>query len=297
MFNTIKHQKVKRLDTISKSCFIDHYKNTATPVILSQLTKHWPATKKWSFDYLEQIAGDNVVPVYSSKPAKDNEHQHAATMNVSLSKYLHMLNNGENDLRLFFYNVLDNIPSLLNDFSYPDLGLTFFKRLPVLFMGGTGAKVQMHYDIDLADLILCHFGGKKKILLVPPEQTPYMYKVPYSFSALHSVNFADPDFDKHPALKNLNAYVAEIEHGEALYIPPGFWHYIVYQDAGFSMTLRALPTNWSHRVSLLKNIFITRTIEGVMRKVIGQKWNDRNERLAIERTHKALKNANKITAN
>jgi len=292
MFNAIKHQKVKRLETISKQDFVAEYKNTSTPVILSQLTKDWPATKKWSFDYLEKIAGDNIVPVYSSKPAINKEHQHAATMSITLADYLKMLKNGENDLRLFFYNVLNNIPSLLNDFEYPDLSLKFFKRLPVLFMGGTGAKVQMHYDIDFSDLLLCHFGGRKQVLLVPPEQTPYMYKVPYSFSALHSVDFTQPDFEKHPALKKLNAFVAEIEHGEALYIPPGFWHCVIYQDAGFSMTLRALPTSFSNRVCLLKNIFITRTIEGIMRKLIGQKWNDRNERLAIERTHKTLMKEN-----
>jgi len=288
MFDTIKHRTFERLDTITKQRFIKDYKGTATPVILSQLTKDWPATTKWSFDYLERVAGDNVVPVYSSKPAKDKEHQHAATMNIPLSEYLNMLKNGENDLRLFFYNVLDNIPSLIDDFKYPDLGLKFFKKLPVLFMGGTGAKVQMHYDIDLADLVLCHFGGRKKVLLVPPEQTPFMYKVPFSFSALHSVDFSNPNFEKHPALKNLNAYVAEIEHGEALYIPPGFWHYVIYEDAGFSMTLRAFPTTFSHRITLLKNIFVTRTIEGIMRKLVGQKWNDRNERLAIEKTHTAL---------
>jgi len=119
MFDTIKHRTVERLDTITKQRFIKDYKGTATPVILSQLTKDWPATTKWSFDYLEKVAGDNVVPVYSSKPAKDKEHQHAATMNIPLSEYLNMLKNGENDLRLFFYNVLDNIPSLIDDFKYP----------------------------------------------------------------------------------------------------------------------------------------------------------------------------------
>jgi len=289
MFNTIKHRQVTRLENITKSRFVTDYKDTATPVILSQLMQSWPATNKWSFDYLNSVAGENIVPVYSSKPAKNKEHQHAPTLKISLSEYLTMLKNGENDLRLFFYNVLDNIPSMLNDFNYPDLGLKFFKKLPVLFMGGKGAKVQMHYDIDLADLILCHFGGTKRVLLVPPEQTQFMYKVPFSFSALHSVDFSKPDFDKHPALKNINAYVAELNHGEALYIPPGFWHYIIYEDAGFSMTLRALPSTAKNRLTLLKNIFITRSVEGLMRKLVGQKWNDRNERLALLNTNQRFK--------
>ncbi len=250
--------------------------------------RDWPATEKWSTDYLKRVAGDELVPLYSSKPAQGKQHQHAAERVMPLSDYLDLLSGGEKDLRMFFYNILENVPSLLNDFTYPELGLKFFKRLPVLFVGGKDAKVQMHYDIDLANLVLCHFGGPKRILLIPPEQTKYMYKVPFSFSALHSVNFGQADFAKHPALAKLNGRVAELKHGDALYIPSGYWHYIEYDDIGFSMTLRAMPTSFAGRVNLLRNIFVIRTIEGLMRKLVGQKWNDRNERLALERTNKAL---------
>ena len=54
------------------------------------------------------------------------------------------------------------------------------------------------------------------------------------------------------------------------------------------MTLRAFPQSMNHRLSLLKNIFFTRTIDGLMRKIIGQPWNERNERLAIKLTNQNL---------
>ncbi len=288
MTDHIQKTPVERRTSISKSEFIAQYKGPQTPVILSDLTAAWPAVEKWNLAYLASIAGDQTVPVYSSKPATGKQHQHAAEQLMPLQEYFALLESGENDLRMFFYNILENVPTLLDDFKYPDLGMKFFKRLPVLFVGGKGAKVQMHYDIDLANLVLCHFGGPKTVLLIPPEQTPHMYKVPYSFSALHDVDFGEPDFDKYPALAKLNGYVAELKHGDALFIPSGFWHYIVYQDIGFSMTLRSMPTSFAGRLQLLKNIFVTRTIEGAMRKLQGQKWNDRNERLAVERTHAAL---------
>jgi len=284
--NHIKHSLVKRRTVLTESEFVANFKNTSTPIILSDLTANWPARAKWNTDYLKRIAGDQLVPVYSSKPAKGKQHQHAAEKQISFAAYLELLENGENDLRMFFYNILENVPSLLDDFDYPELGMRFFKRLPVLFMGGKGAKVQMHYDIDLADLILCHFGGPKRVLLIPPEQTPFMYKVPFSFSALHDVDFGNPDFEKYPALQQLNGYVAELQHGDALYIPSGYWHYITYGDIGFSMTLRSMPTSFYGRMTLMKNIFVTRTIEGLMRKISGQRWNDRNERLAVEKTNR-----------
>ena len=177
-------------------------------------------------------------------------------------------------------------PELVKDFSYPDIGLPFFKKLPVLFAGGKGAKVQMHFDIDLADIFLCHFGGRKRVLLISPEQTRYMYKVPFSFSSLFDVDFDNPDYKKYPALKFLQGEVVYLNHGDVLYIPPGYWHYIVYEDIGFSMSLRAFPRSAKNIFKMLRNIFLIRTVEGLMRKVIGQSWNDRNERLAIINTNK-----------
>lgn len=285
-----QHGLVGRRDEISQQDFFRDYKDTATPVILSDLTSLWPAREKWTMSYLKDKAGDQIVPLYSSQPARDKQHQHAAATHLPLREYIDLLQAGENDLRLFFYNLLQQVPSLSDDFEYPELGLKYFKRLSVLFMGGRGSRVQMHYDIDLADLVLCHFGGRKRVLLVPPEQTQFMYKVPYSFSALHTVDFEHPDLETYPALQHVKGFWADLKHGDALYIPPGFWHYVVYEDIGFSMTLRAFPTSFANRATMLNNIFVTRTIEGLMRKLNGQKWNDRNERLAVQRTHQFLAN-------
>ena len=284
----IKQTPVKRIDNLNEKEFIENYKHTAKPVVIEQLTADWPARKKWTIDYIKEVAGNNVVPLYDSKPSTDNKHQHAPEIKMKLKDYLEMLEHGENDLRLFFYNILAGAPELIKDFSYPEIGLRFFKRLPVLFAGGKGAKVQMHFDIDMADIFLCHFGGKKRVLLISPEQTRYMYHVPFSFSSLFDVNFDEPDYDKYPALANLEAEVVELRHGDALYIPPGYWHYIVYEEIGFSMSLRAFPRMSTNLLKMLRNIFIIRTVEGIMRKIIGQSWNERNERLAVVNTNKRI---------
>lgn len=296
MFNNIPHTKVHREASIAPQHFVENYKDTATPLVLTDITRDWVATKKWDLDYLAEVAGDNIVPVYSSKPAMGKDHQHAAAMTLPLRDYVQRLKDGENDLRMFFYNILKYTPALLKDFTYPKMGLNLFRRLPVLFVGGRGTKVQMHYDIDLADLLLCHFGGKKHVLLVPPEQTKYLYRVPYSFSALHAIDLTDPDYEQFPALKKITPSVAELEHGDALFIPSGYWHYIVYEDIGFSMTLRAMPTKLSQRLTLIKNIFFTRIVEGFMRRFSGQQWVDRNERLAIENTNRTLHEEERLAA-
>lgn len=284
----IEYSKVDIVDDVSKHAFLREYKDKEIPVLIKNLTKDWDATKKWSLDYFEGIAGEQVVKLYDSKPSKDKKLQHAAEKIIPMKEYFQLLRSGEKDLRMFFYNILQEVPVLKNDFTFPDIGLKFFKKLPVMFIAGKGAKVQMHFDIDYADICLCHFGAKKNVMLFSPEQTKYMYHVPFSFSALSSVNFENPDYVKYPALSKLEGMKVELNHGDTLYIPPGWWHYITYDDISYSIALRAFPRKLINVLNMLKNLLFIRSIDGIMRKLIGQKWNDRNERLAVDRTDERL---------
>lgn len=268
--------------------FINTFVKTSTPVVVTEFTESWPAKKKWGTDYFRQTIGDTVVPLYSSKPATGNEKQDEASIHLPIREYLDKLTNGENDLRMFFYNILAGAPRLLKDFSYPDCGLRFFKRLPVLFVGGKNAKVQMHYDVDLANILLCHFGGRKRVLLFSQDQSRFMYRVPYSFSSLHKIDFSNPDFENYPALKQLQGLTAELSHGDVLFIPSGYWHYVIYDDIGYSLSLRAYPAGLKHKLVLIKNVLFTHTIENMMRRMIGQPWVERNEKLAVTKTHRVL---------
>ena len=277
-----------RVPSLSGDAFLCRYKARHEPVIIENLTRPWPARAKWSMDYLRAVAGDKIVPLYDSRPARGHSHQHAPSARMPLKDYIDLLKAGERDLRMFFYNLLSEAPQLTRDFSYPDIGLRFFKRLPVLFFAGKGARVQMHFDIDLADLLLCHFGGPKQVYLFPPEQTRFMYRVPFSFSSLFAVDFESPDFTRFPALRRLRGQVADLKHGDALYIPPGYWHHVIYRDIGFSMTLRAFPRQPRQLTQMIYNLAVLRTADGLMRRLIGDAWNVRNERLAVERTHRRL---------
>lgn len=284
----IKLNNVERVEELDKQDFLTNYKKINKPVVIEKLTEHWPAKEKWDINYFKAVVGDKVVPLYDCVRSSGYKHQHSSATTMPLKDYLERLEQGKKDLRLFFYNIFSGAPELTKDFSYPDIGLNFFKKLPVLFMAAKGTKIQMHFDIDYADIFLCHFGGKKRVTLFSHDQTKYMYHVPFSFSSLYDVDFDRPDYDKFPALKYLQGEVVELNHGDVLYIPPGYWHYIVYEEFGMSMALRAFPRSPSNFFKMLKNLIIIRTVEGIMRKLIGQPWNIRNERLAISNTNKRL---------
>jgi len=283
-----KTTPVPRVKNISKADFIEHYYKAQKPVLIENLTQDWPAYKKWTLDYIQERSGDQIVPLYDNEPAKDKESVYAPKKEMKLYDYIEILKTEPTDLRIFFYEILKKMPELLKDFNYPDIGLKFFKKLPALFFGGGESKVFMHYDIDLPDSMHFHFDGHKSVTLFSPEQTKYLYRVPYSIHNLESIDMDNPDFEKYPALQYAEGIQADMKHGDALYMPSGYWHYIKYLDGGFSMTLRALPRSPKRFLNMLSNVVVMRNFDNFTRKYWGQKWLDYKDELAVKRTERNL---------
>lgn len=285
---TIKTKPITRVKSITKEDFIRYYYKPQRPVLIESLTKDWPAYKKWNLDYIQERSGDQIVPLYNNKPATGKQSVYQPVKEVKLYDYIELLKTEPTDLRIFFYNILDRMPELLKDFKYPDIGLKFFKRLPALFFGGGNSKVFVHYDIDLPDSMHFHFHGTKSVTLFPQEQSKYLYKVPFSIHNIDKIDLDNPDFDTYPALQYAEGIQAYMKHGDALYMPSGYWHYIKYLDGGFSMTLRALPRHPKKLAFMLYNVFIMRHFDNAMRRLNGEKWLNYKETLAIKRSHKNL---------
>ncbi|WP_121665877.1 cupin-like domain-containing protein [Mesonia aquimarina] len=278
--------KLKEIDykeNIDAAEFMTNYVNKKKPLVLTKLSEDWPAAKKWNLDYFAEKVGDVVVPLYDSEPAKGNENSRKPAMHLSMREYVKLLKKGPTDLRIFFFNILQKCPELTKDFSYPDIGLKFFKKLPVLFFGGAGARVLTHYDVDLADNMHFNLYGEKEVILFPHNQKKYLYHVPFSIVTIEEIEMDRPDFIKFPALKKAEGYRVQLNAGETLYIPSGYWHYIRYVSPSISMTLRALPKSAPKLAKVFKNIAFMMTFDNLMRKLRGQKWIDYKNKLAKKR--------------
>ncbi|WP_179345203.1 cupin-like domain-containing protein [Winogradskyella ursingii] len=286
----IKTVPIPRIKSISKEDFIENYFKKQKPVLIEDLAKDWPAYKKWNLDYIQSLAGDQIVPLYNNEPTKGRQNSVVPAKKMKLYDYIEILKTKPTDLRMFFYNVLQKMPELTKDFSYPDLGLKFFKKLPVMFFGGKGSKVLAHYDMDLADLVHFHFHGTKNVTLFAPDQSKYLYKVPFTVHNLEIIDMDNPDFDKYPALQLAEGMHVEMNHGEALYMPSGYWHYITYENGGFSITLRAFPRKAKQFTEFVTNIVFMRTFENVMRRIVGQSWVDNKETRMVKRVNEKFAN-------
>ncbi|MGC4041225.1 MAG: cupin-like domain-containing protein [Flavobacterium sp.] len=276
--------EIERVKTISKEDFYTNYVKKQKPVVIKQLTADWPAYEKWHLNYIKEIAGEKIVPLYDDRPVSHKDGFNEAHAKMKMADYVDLLQSKPTNYRIFLYNLMKEVPSLHQDFKWPDIGLRLVKQLPMLFFGGEGARVFMHYDIDYSNILHFHFHGKKKCLLFAPDQGKYLYKVPHSLISREDIDFDNPDYEKFPALKNAKGLVAELNHGEMLYMPEGYWHYMKYLTPGFSMSLRAFPRSISNLSKAAYNVFIMRHFDIMMRKWKGQKWIDYKNQKAITNT-------------
>ncbi|WP_049631705.1 cupin-like domain-containing protein [Cellvibrio sp. pealriver] len=98
---------------------------------------------------------------------------------------------------------------------------------PRLWMGNQ-TIVQPHFD--LSDNIAIVAAGRRRFTLFPPEQIENLYVGPIDVTPagqpMSLVSLVDPDFEKYPRYKEAlsHALVADLEPGDAIYIPSLWWH-------------------------------------------------------------------------
>jgi len=279
---------IPRVKHISKEDFKKNFLKPQQPVIIENCIQDWPAYTKWNLDYFTQIAGDKIVPLYDDRPVSHEDGFNEPHATMTLKEYIKLLKKEPTKYRIFLWNILKEVPALQKDFSYPDFGIRLLKKLPMLFFGGQDSHTFMHYDIDLANIFHFHFHGKKEVILFDQKQNDYLYKIPHSLIVREDIDMNNPDYDKWPALKNASGFKGTLNHGQVLYMPEGYWHYMRYVTPGMSMSLRAIPRNPKNLAKALYNIFIMRHYDNFMRKQKGQQWIDWKNEQAVIRTNKRL---------
>lgn len=285
----LKLAQIPREKTISKKDFLEKYVRPQKPVVIEQLIEEWPAYEKWSLDYIREMAGEKMVPLFDDRPISSKYKFNEPHKKMKMGDYIDLLKKGPTKYRIFLYHLLKEVPALQKDFRHPDIGLRLLKQIPMLFFGGEGAKVFMHYDIDFANILHFHFHGRKQCILFPPTESNYLYKVPHALIAREDIDFLNPDYEKFPALRNAKGLITELGHGETLYMPEGYWHQMTYLTAGFSMSLRATPRNVKHFSKAVYNLFFMRHFDNYMRRWKGQKWIEYKNEQAVKRTNRKNK--------
>ncbi|KAF8945669.1 hypothetical protein BGZ47_002229 [Haplosporangium gracile] len=162
-----------------------------------------------------------------------------------------------------------NIPALLASLSLPTETTSFAnapnKDLMRIWVSLAGATTPLHYD--RCHGILIQLVGRKRFVVFSHEDTHGLY--PYDGISgpghaskvrglghcfpVHSSPLESKDMDKEyqehleenmaevqrrwPKIRNTTPWIVDLEPGDALYTPPGFWHEVTSVDHSISITV------------------------------------------------------------
>jgi hypothetical protein len=215
------------------------------PVVLRGLTEHWPATRHGRtspqaiIDYLRRLDNSGLVNAILIPP----EFRGRLGYNTAMSGFNFVRNRvtvssvGEQILR---YSAFARPPAVAAQAAQIDECLPEFvdensltlldpSVRPRLWLGNA---ITTPAHVDETHNIACVVSGRRRFTLFPPEQIGNLYVGPVDFTptgapiALPSL--IEPDFEQFPRLRVAlqHAHVAELEPGDALYIPALWWHQV-----------------------------------------------------------------------
>jgi hypothetical protein len=243
MFTTLPH--IEEITDATSESLTPELLCSTTPVVLRGLVNDWPLVKQAGVsnlaaqNYLREHYNQNKIRAFVA----DAKHQGRFFYNDDLSGF------NFTPTTTTFDKVLDDLAeyehspkppglymgSTLVDHILPsfrdnnDLTLAIDNPLISVWVGNQ-SRIAAHYDVT--DNIACVAAGKRRFTLFPPDQLDNLYIGPLDFTPAGQpaslVDFAKPDLVKHPKFSDAlqHAQVAELEAGDAIFIPSMWWHHV-----------------------------------------------------------------------
>jgi len=245
-------EKVLILDECSPADFLNQVIGKDQPVVLKNVCRHWPLTNAGKLSDSTVIA--ELKSFYNDKPAgasfgtTDIEGRFFYKDDVSDLNFEKRQANISEVLDQIFEQTYSTTPSSMYVGSaslqgyFPGLreknNLDNYFDLLAIEKGdllesiwiGNRTIASCHYDAP--HNLACCVAGRRRFTLFPPDQVSNLYPGPLDPTpggqAISMVDFRNPDFTKYPRFRSAISAgrVAELEPGDALYIPSMWWHHV-----------------------------------------------------------------------
>ena len=223
----------------------------ARPVVLKGRVDDWPVvaagrrSERALADYLKAHGSGQPVQAWFGAPAIEGRfgyaddlagfnHERRVVPLPDLLDYI-LTHRGDPDAFSAYAGgipIPKHLPSLAAAVPMPLLKAG--REMLVSLWLGTRARTAAHWDVpqNLACVVL----GRRRFTLFPTEQVRNLYVGPLDHTLagqpISLVDFADPDLDRFPRFADAMAAaeVAELEPGDALYLPSLWWHHVESLD-------------------------------------------------------------------
>jgi hypothetical protein len=228
------------------------------PVVIRDLVSAWPVVRRATQspanfqDYLSQFDAGKVAEVFIGEPriagkyyyneelTGFNFERERASFTDALARIVSSAGRGGGrSMYLGSLTAEDYLPGFSAHNSLSILRPT----PPARIWLGHESNVSPHYDA--LDNLACVVAGRRRFTLFSPELTDRLYMGPIDFTMAGqpvSLAASAPDGDaRYPRFQGVRAqaFVAELEAGDAMYIPKLWWH----QVEGLS-SFNALVNYW-----------------------------------------------------
>ena len=280
---------IDTVESISPADFNENYLKPRRPLVIKGLTKDWPARDKWTPEFLKETVGNKVVPLYDNSKADPSKPINSSAAEMPFGDYIDLIMSQPTELRIFFFNIFKQAPDLVKDIVLPkDLMGGFLESMPAMFFGGSNSVTFLHYDIDLPHIFHTHFIGRKHVILFENKWKRRLYCIPNATYALEDYDVANPDVKKFPALNGVEGIEVFLEHGDTLFMPTGYWHWMKYLDGGYSLSLRAWDASISRKAASLYNLAVKGGVDSLIKMAFKANYAEYREKLAVKWADKAL---------
>lgn len=205
--------------------------------MIRSATKHWPANERWSEpDYLSRLLGEHEIAVHRDPVLEmrwRQQHWPDRFMEAFDEQVPTMLNFTElaelaaSDEFVFAYAIgidarscLAALENDIGEFQFlPNPAPpNFYQRLRAFVHGTSYTDWHCHPDDET---LMCQFGRSKTVHILPPDQNTWDVMTEVAQQENH---IGPVGLKQFPRLKTLTPFVAEVHPGDAVYIPPNWWH-------------------------------------------------------------------------
>jgi hypothetical protein len=236
-------QQVREWRDIDLAAFKNEVLPENKPAVLRGLLKDWPAVQaglnsdRALCDYIRQfdcgrpvetLMGDASIGgrfFYTDDLAGVNFVRKFENISSTLESLLVHCDD-PNPPAIFIQSA--SVPEFLPKFADENaIALADPAAIPRIWVGNS-ISVATHYDIS--DNIACVVAGRRRFTLFPPEQIRNLYVGPIHFTLagqpVSMVSLDQPDLIRYPRFEQAlaAAQVAELEPGDAIFIPYFWWH-------------------------------------------------------------------------
>lgn len=225
--------QVTAVDTISRKAFFNDFVNPGRPLLIRKMTADWKALRIWNASYYKSIEGDLKLATKTGDVSSGNRKAMYLSQYVELlEQYEAALKKGEQPPKppyLHDVPLFNLLPGLVKDIEpfpldlFPKWYWKNWQNYIQFFMGGTGSLTPLHFDTLYTHNLFFQVTGKKKFILIAPEQKSSCYIEGWRWSKFDPVN---PDYVKYPKAKGVSPVEVVLEPGDILFMPSGTLHQV-----------------------------------------------------------------------